>query len=447
MRIQSVRGTNDILPADIWKWRFLEEKARGVFSAFGCEEIRTPIFERTELFIRSAGETSDIVEKQMYTIPPPAKVREANASLRLASGELAGGGTIPDEKGSGLTLRPEATAPVVRAFLEHQMDQEDRFHKFFYIGPMFRHERPQAGRLRQFHQMGVEVIGATHPAVDVEVLELLKSLLESFGLSEARFKINSVGCSDCKARYSGLLRDSLRNRLSDLCLDCQRRFEKNVLRVLDCKNPQCQSVLDKIPLLPDVLCEPCQNHFTQVKALLNQINFSFELAPRLVRGLDYYTRTIFEVTHSSLGAQDAIAAGGRYDQLIKSMGGPSLGAVGFAMGMERLLLSLGDQIPAHYRPKNSFLFLASLGEQAFQANFLFRQTLRKSGISCEMDYDFKSLKSQMRRANKLGVRYVLLRGDDELARGVVKLKDMEKSSEEEMNEQETLKVLEERSMK
>ncbi len=418
MRMQAVRGTNDILPCEIWKWQFLENKSRSIFTQFGFEELRTPIFERTELFIRSVGETSDIVEKQMYT--------------------------IPEEKGLGLTLRPEATAPVVRAFLEHQMDQEDRFHKFFYIGPMFRHERPQAGRLRQFHQIGVEVLGSSHPAVDAEVLDLLKKLLDSIGLTGARFKINSVGCSDCKSKYTQVLRESLKEKVSELCEDCQRRFEKNVLRVLDCKNEKCQKLLDLIPLLPDVLCEPCQNHFSQVKHFLNQLQISFELAPKMVRGLDYYTRTIFEVTHASLGAQDAVAAGGRYDGLVKSMGGPALGAVGFAMGMERILLALGDHFPQEGRPKSALFFLAALGEKAFEANFALRNKLRALGIACEMDYDSKSLKSQLRRANKLEVPYVLLRGDDELNRGVVKLKNMKESTEEELSEQKILEVIQQK---
>ena len=337
MNIHAVRGTNDILPGETWKWRFLEETARKIFDVFGYEEIRTPIFENTELFIRSVGETSDIVEKQMYT--------------------------IPEEGGSGLTLRPEATACVVRAFLQHELHREDRLHKLYYVGPMFRHERPQKGRLRQFHQIGVEVIGAGHPAVDAEVIGLLSQMLFEIGLEGALFKINSVGCLSCKTNYSKILRDDLRTRLQTLCEDCQRRFEKNVLRVLDCKKAQCQEVLTQVPLLPDVICLECRDHFNRVQNLLNQLGVKFELAPKLVRGLDYYTRTIFEVTHSALGAQDALAAGGRYDLLIESMGGPPLGAVGFGAGMERLLLALGEKIKGT-GPYKPLIFLASLGEKA-----------------------------------------------------------------------------------
>jgi histidyl-tRNA synthetase len=341
-------------------------------------------------------------------------------------------------------LRPEATAPVVRAFLEHGLHQEDRIHKFFYIGPMFRHERPQKGRLRQFHQIGVEVFGTAHPAMDAEVIYLLSCLLKAVGLQGALYKVNSVGCNSCKARYGELLKDSLRPRLAQLCSDCQRRFDKNVLRVLDCKNENCQSVLKDIPLLPDILCEVCKNHFQQVQILLKELGVEFQLAPKLVRGLDYYTRTIFEITHSSLGAQDTIAAGGRYDHLVEYLDGPSMGAVGFGIGMERLLLALGEKIgkgEGRYQP---FVFLASLGENAFRKNLLMQKDLRDLEIPCEMDYDPKSFKSQLRRAGKLGVRYVILVGDDEISRGMVKLKDMEQGMEEEIEASQIAKVIQEK---
>lgn len=417
MKFQSVRGTNDILPAEVWKWRFLEEKAHAVFSCYAFEELRTPIFESTDLFVRSVGEGTDIVEKQMFT--------------------------IPEEGTAGLTLRPEATAPVVRAYLEHGLYQDDRLQKLYYIGPMFRRERPQKGRLRQFHQMGVEVLGSQSPFVDVEVLDVLSHFLHEVGLEGALFKINSVGCPSCKAKYAGLLRDSLRTDLAELCGDCQRRFEKNVLRALDCKKESCQNTLRDIPLLPDVICQECKDHFNQVQNLLSQLNFPFQLAPKLIRGLDYYTRTIFEVTHSALGAQDALAAGGRYDQLVESMGGLSRGAFGFAMGVERMLLALEDQFKTREGSGKPFLFLASLGDHAAQLNFILQKDLRKNKILCEMDYDSKSFKSQLRRANKLGVRYVLLRGDDEIARNIIKLKSMEKGTEEEILIDQIIKVIEE----
>jgi histidyl-tRNA synthetase len=298
--------------------------------------------------------------------------------------------------------------------------------------------------LRQFHQIGVEVFGSTHPTVDAEVLDLLSSLLKEVGLEGSLFKINSVGCRSCKSKYGELLRDSLRPRLSELCSDCQRRFEKNVLRVLDCKNENCQNVLSKIPLLPEVLCEECKDHFQKLQELLGALGVAFELAPKLVRGLDYYTRTIFEVTHSSLGAQDAIAAGGRYDLLVESLGGPSLGAVGFGIGIERLILALGEKFASRKGPYKPLFFLASLGENAFRLNFLLHKDLRNLKIPCEMDYDAKSFKSQLRRANKLGVRYVLLRGDDEINRGIIKFKDMEKGVEEEIEIDQIKKVIHEK---
>ncbi|MBI1870237.1 MAG: histidine--tRNA ligase [Chlamydiae bacterium] len=414
MNIQSVRGTNDILPSEVEKWRFLEENARKIFSVFGFEEIRTPIFEHTELFVRSVGEVTDIVEKQMYI--------------------------IPEKEGMGLALRPEATAPVVRAFLEHPTDR-DRLSKLFYIGPMFRHERPQKGRLRQFHQVGVEALGSYHPALEVEVLDLLRNYLRVLGLEDAHFKINSVGCRPCKTRYGEILKESLRGQFSSLCPDCQRRFEKNILRVLDCKNPNCQGVLDRIPLLPEVICQECKNHFAQVTSLLKDTHLSFELSPKLIRGLDYYTRTIFEVTHPHLGAQDAIAAGGRYDHLVESMGGPAMGAAGFGMGMERLLLAASGLIDKKVVSHFPFLYLASLGEEAFRANFLLRQKLQALEIPCEMDYDAKSFKSQFRRANKLSTRYVLICGEDELKKGMVKLKDMDQGLESEVNANEIVQFI------
>ncbi|MBI1883800.1 MAG: histidine--tRNA ligase [Chlamydiae bacterium] len=413
--IQAVRGTNDILPQEVMRWRFLEEKARSVFGRYGYEEIRTPIFEETELFIRSVGETTDIVEKQMYT--------------------------IPEEGGMGITLRPEATAPVVRSFLQHNLAHEDRVQKLFYIGPMFRHERPQKGRLRQFHQIGVEVLGSGHPSLDVEVIDLLSSFLSEMGLSGAHFKVNSVGCRVCKPKYGELLKESLKSKVHALCGNCQRRFEKNVLRVLDCKNEICQAALENIPLLPDVICQDCRNHFDQVELLLAELGVSFTLAPKLVRGLDYYTRTIFEVTHANLGAQDAIAAGGRYDHLVESLGGPSVCAVGFGMGMERMLLALQNELEGKILPVRPFLFLASLGEQAFQLNFLLQKELRKLSILSEIDYEAKSFKSQFRRANKLGVKYVLIRGEDEIARKVVKLKNMVSGMEEEVSAEHVVEII------
>jgi histidyl-tRNA synthetase len=420
MKIQAVRGTNDILPLEVWKWQFLEEKSRKVFKIFGYEEIRTPIFEKTELFIRSAGETSDIVEKQMYT--------------------------IPEEGSPGLTLRPEATAPVVRAFLEHEMSREDRVQKLYYIGPMFRHERPQKGRLRQFHQIGMEALGSLSPAVDAEVLVLLFSLLEEFGLTGPLLKLNSVGCSTCKPQYGNHLKEFLRSKLPDLCSDCQRRFDKNILRVLDCKNKNCQQILENIPLLPDHICESCRAHFNEVQRFLKMFGIPFSLMPKLVRGLDYYTGTIFEMTHANLGAQDAIAAGGRYNDLIASMDGPSLGAFGFGMGMERILLALGENMPKDslgpYRP---LFFLLSLGAQALEMNLALQNEFRKKGISCEMDFEAKSFKSQLRRADKLGIPFVLIRGEDEIKRNVVKMKDMKAGSEEEIGLDKLIQVIQEKN--
>ena len=418
MQIQAVRGTNDILPSDIKKWHFVEGTARQILENHGYSEIRTPIFENTGLFVRSAGESSDIVEKQMYT--------------------------IPEKDGPGLTLRPEATAPVVRAFLEHQLHHEDRLQKLYYMGPMFRHERPQKGRLRQFHQIGIEVLGSCHPFIDVEVMDLVSSLLQAFGLSGARFKINTVGCPECKQKYGETLREYLRPKLSQLCPDCQRRFEKNILRVLDCKVKTCQEVLIDIPSLIQFICAPCRDHFEKVCDLLNSQGFSYEIVHKLVRGLDYYNRTIFEVTHDSLGSQDAIAAGGRYDYLVESMGGPPTGAFGFALGVERVMLALSDVLKAKNVANQTQVFLASHpdgGEAVLKSHFHLLKDLRKCAVTCEMDYEGKSFKSQFRRANKLSASYVVICGEEELQKGVVKLKDMAGGAEIEVGRHDIVSKL------
>lgn len=400
--INAIRGTKDTLPEETPEWIFIENQARELFDLFGYQEIRTPIFERTELFVRSIGDATDIVEKEMYS--------------------------FTDQGNRSLTLRPEATAPVVRAILEHHFFSKGPLHKLYYIGPMFRQERPQSGRQRQFHQLGIEFLGTEHPSSDAETIILLYAFLSRIGLGDATISINSVGCADCKKKFSALLRENLSENRENLCDLCQNRFSRNVFRILDCKRESCQEIVEKAPSLIDHLCDGCKTHFDRVQTFLTKSNTPFTCNPLLVRGLDYYTRTVFEVSHSQLGAKDALAAGGRYDNLIHSMGGPNVGAVGFGIGFERLLLARKE----HERivGKQPFVFLVSLDEQSFNENFTLYQELLGSSIKATLDPDQKSMKSQMRKANKLQCPYCLIRGEDELNNDTIIVKNMETSEEE-----------------
>lgn len=396
-QIKALRGTKDILPEEARLWTILENKARQVFNLFNYEEIRTPIIEETPLFVRSIGEGTDIVEKQMYTF--------------LDRGERS------------IALRPEATASAVRAYLEQGMDKQAGLVKLFYLGPMFRAERPQAGRARQFHQIGVEAIGSYSPYLDAEIITLLSRILDSFGILDYKMKLNSLGCENDKSELSAGLRMSLKNEIDNLCDDCKARYNKNVLRLLDCKNEKCRSSIRAIfKGTTDYLCSKCREHFDVVKNALSALNIDYELEPYLVRGLDYYTKTTFEVTHKKLGAQDAIAAGGRYDNLVSDLGGPEKGACGFAIGMERTVMAIEDTPAFDSRIE---IFLATLGEAAYKLGFKLAIGLRNEGISAELDYEGKSLKAQMRTADKLNARFVGLIGDDEIKDSVVTLRDMQ----------------------
>ncbi|MFC1668139.1 histidine--tRNA ligase [Chlamydiota bacterium] len=400
--IKAVRGTKDILPNEILEWIFLEGKARELFGFFGYQEIRTPLFEQTDLFIKSIGDETDIVEKEMYT--------------------------FLDQGKRSLTLRPEATAPVLRAVLEHHLVQVGTVNKLFYSGQMFRQERPQSGRLRQFNQIGIEYIGSVHPSADAETIMVLYTYLKEVGLEDVTILINSVGCTDCKKNHSVFLRDFFEQKITSFCETCQRRFSRNVFRLLDCKQKECHQLVEEAPALVDRLCKDCSEDFTLVQSLLTKAEIPFTLQPRLVRGLDYYTKTVFEVTHHNLGAKDALAAGGRYDGLISSMGGPEMGAVGFGIGVERLLLARKQKTPITYSPPD--VFLISLGEKAYNENFLLSYTLQKNGISTEIDLPGKSIKAQLRKANKGNASYCIIRGDEELQKKRVILKDMKTGTEE-----------------
>jgi histidyl-tRNA synthetase len=402
--ITGIKGMNDILPGEIETWQFLEAHARRVFGAFGYREIRVPVVEKTELFCRSIGETTDIVEKEMYT--------------------------FCDKGGTSMTLRPEGTAPVMRAFIEHKLYARDPVSKLFYIGPMFRHERPQKGRYRQFHQIGAEVIGVDDPKIDAQVLVMLSHYFATTKIPDVALQINSLGCPECRPAYRNGLIEFLEQRLPDLCADCQRRYTSNPLRVLDCKVPGCRDATLAAPAMLDHLCIGCDTHFMQVRAHLDALSVAYTVNPRMVRGLDYYTKTTFEMVTGSLGAQNAVAAGGRYDGLIRDLGGPELPGIGFAIGLERLALMLGEQSIDPPRPE---LFIATLGEPATKAGFAMLTRLQQQGILVEMDYTGKSLKAQLRRADKFQTRRVLILGEDELIRGVGQLRHMDESFQEEVD--------------
>jgi histidyl-tRNA synthetase len=387
---------NDILPGEVETWQFMETTARRVFSAYGFAEIRVPVVEKTELFKRSIGETTDIVEKEMYT--------------------------FNDRSDNSLTLRPEGTAPVMRAYCEHKLYALDAVTKLYYLGPMFRYERPQKGRYRQFHQIGAEAIGVADPKIDVQILAMLSHFFAEAEIPDVSLQINSLGCPACRPAYREKLIATLESQLDHLCEDCRRRFRTNPLRVIDCKVSGCQAATRNAPAIIEHLCPDCDDHFTTVNRLLGDLAIPFTVNPRMVRGLDYYTRTTFEMVTNSLGAQNAVAAGGRYDGLIREIGGPDQPGIGFAMGLERLVLLKGQSSIAAPRPD---LFIAALGQEAGDWGFLLAAKLQRRGITAEVDYAGKSLKSQMRRGDKLQARHVLIVGEDEIRSGTAQLKNMD----------------------
>lgn len=411
---KSVRGTKDILPADTSAWQEIENTARRVFSCYGFDEIRTPIIEESALFNRSLGSSTEIIQKQMFLIQ-----RDSDS----------------------FALRPEATACVVRAYIENDLDKKSGFSKFYYIGPMFRAERPQKGRLRQFHHLGVEAIGSVSPYLDIEIISLAGYLLQEIGIAGFKIKINSLGCAEDKKNLAVSLRFKLKDKLDKLCEGCRERFKNNVFRILDCKNESCHAVVESLGLQNDHLCNDCKEHFLKVKSGLDATGVNYEVVPCLVRGLDYYTRTVFEITHADLGSQDALGAGGRYDSLVSELGGPQLGAMGFALGEERLLLARPQGARA---ATGSPVFVVTLGETAKQEAVLLLDNLRRCGIRCDTDYEDKSLKAQMRQANNLNASFVLIIGDDELKKRVVVIKDMKTGAQEEVASDKITEVVKER---
>ncbi len=396
--MQTIRGFRDILPGQIGLWQKVEKEAVSLFTAFGYEEIRIPVIEKTQLFARSIGEATDIVEKEMYT--------------------------FEDRKGDKLTLRPEATASICRSYIQHKMYAAEPVRKFFMTGPMFRRERPQKGRYRQFYQIDAEVFGVESAYIDSELIFLLNELFSRLGLTGLSAHINSLGCPECRPKFQKALLDFLEGKKEGLCDNCQRRMTKNPLRILDCKVDTCRKALDGAPATIDHLCPSCEEHFEIVRATLKAQGVDFLVDKSLVRGLDYYTRTAWEIQTTSLGAQSAIAGGGRYDGLVRELGGPDTPAIGFAIGFDRLV-EVMEQLYQAPEPAPLDLFILPLGEKAMEKAYQWTCGLNLSGISCQTDYRGKSMKSLMKRANKLNARYVLIAGENELAQNTLIVRNME----------------------
>ncbi len=400
MDYKSVRGMEDLLPQDAWIWHDLEAKARRELESSGYSEIRTPILEDTSVFVRGIGETTDIVTKEMFT--------------------------FLDRKERSLTMRPEGTAPIVRAYIEHSLLARAPISRLYYMGPMFRAERPQKGRLRQFFQIGAEIIGSNSPFADIEIMAQVDSLMKSFGLKDYKIKLNTLGCKADKAKFAKALKDYLADKSSRLCDDCRARMEKNVLRVLDCKNESCKDIIRGSPNVIESLCSECVGHFEKVKSGIRSLGVRFEETKNLVRGLDYYTGTVFEVTHPGLGGQDAIGAGGRYDNLVKDMGGADVGAMGYALGIERMIIAL---IAEGAKPGyGNIVYIATLGDAAKLEGIKIarniRNEIKSDNLAVLTDAGDTSLKSQLRSADKSKARVVIMLGEDELKQGKVTIKDM-----------------------
>ncbi len=399
------KGTKDVLPQDSYKWQYVEGVAREVAKKFHLKEVRTPTFEHTELFQRGVGDTTDIVTKEMYT--------------------------FKDKGDRSITLKPEGTAGAVRSFIENGMYGGVLPAKMYYITPAFRYERPQAGRLREFHQFGVELFGAKGAQTDAEAIAMADTLLKKLGL-QVKLYINSIGCPTCRAAYNKALKEFFAPRLDSLCYDCKTRFEKNPLRLLDCKEEGCRAINESAPSILDYLCQECKAHFDEVKTCLDLANIGYEIDARIVRGLDYYTRTVFEFVSSAIGAQGTVCAGGRYDGLIEELGGNSVPAVGFAAGIERLLIVMeqtGVAIPEEEKPT---VYLAGMDKACRQKAFELAIALRKKGIFAEIDHMERSIKAQFKYADKIGARYVAVIGGNELAEGVMNVKNMSDGSSEQV---------------
>lgn len=403
MQIKAPRGTKDIVPSEVYKWHYVEKKFKDVCDRFGYKEIRTPMFEHTGVFKRGVGETTDIVQKEMYSFEDNGK-RE-------------------------ITLKPEGTSPVVRAFIEHKLYADAQPTKVYYVTPCFRYERPQAGRQRQFHQFGVEVFGTTNPSVDAEVIGVAIAFYKELGITNLETRINSVGCPSCRAKYNQILKDYLNEKMDVLCDTCKDRSERNPMRVIDCKVKTCKENLTDVPVMINHLCDECTTDFEKLKENLSLMGIEYTVDPNIVRGLDYYRKTAFEIVSNEIGAQGTVCGGGRYDGLTSMLGGPETPGIGFGMGIERVLLTLQNNNIEIPKPKGLDIFIATIGERGTKEAIRLLHKLRLDGISSDKDHLERSLKAQFKYANKLNSAYTIVIGDDELDQDEVTLKDMQTSEQ------------------
>ncbi|MBD3224671.1 MAG: histidine--tRNA ligase [Caldithrix sp.] len=416
--IKRIKGTHDLLPEDSREWVALEDLIRQIMDKYNFYELRTPVFENTELFARGIGQLTDIVSKEMYTFLDRGKKQ--------------------------ITLKPEMTAPIIRAYLENKLYAKSQINKIYYIAPLFRQENPQAGRLRQFHQFGAETIGTAAPEADAEMIDLAMTVYDRFGLKGLQLTINSVGDPQCRDPYKKTLQDYIRPHLHEYCPDCQRRFDENPMRILDCKNEACRTLNQQAPKIVDNLCDDCQAHYDRLRDVLQAMGRQYEEDAYLVRGLDYYTRTVFEITSPALGAQNAICGGGRYDLLAEELGGPSTPAIGFASGIERLMMVAAEQVIRLVKEPRLDIFFATVDDAARHKAPEFLQWLRGNGFKCEMDFLQRSIKAQMREANRQNARFVLILGEQELEDDVLSVKIMEQGQQQVVARKELIPFLNQR---
>ncbi|MBR6509922.1 MAG: histidine--tRNA ligase [Clostridia bacterium] len=412
---RAVKGTNDILPDNSHNWQFVEGKMLETANNYGFNEIRVPVFEHTEVFLRSVGDTTDVVQKEMYT--------------------------FDDKGGRSITLRPELTAGVIRSAIEKGLVNNALPVKVCYIGGCYRYEKPQAGRLREFHQFGVECIGAASPNADAEVISLARQVLENIGIKKISLEINSIGCPLCRKNYHKALKEYFEGKKAELCGTCLDRLDRNPMRILDCKSPICSEIASKAPVVLDYLCDDCRDHFEKVKKNLDAMDIAYTVNPHIVRGLDYYTRTVFEFVSGDIGAQSTVCGGGRYDGLIGQMGGPSMASLGFAMGIERLMMVLESQKVELPEAKKTELYIAPLGDTAVIKASALCNELRREGYKVETDICSRGLKAQMKYANKIGAKFTLVLGDSEVESGKAKLKNMASGEEREIELSELVEEL------
>lgn len=415
MLTEAPKGTKDIYGSYMEEWQRVEQVMRELCSDFGIKEIRIPIFEHTELYLRGVGETTDIVQKEMYT--------------------------FKDKADRSITLRPEGTAGVARSFIEHGMYNNPQPTRRFYIGPMFRYENTQKGRQRQFHQFGVEMLGSYSPALDAEAISVVAELLKRLGIKDVELRINSLGCNECRQRYNTALKEYIGSNIDKLCDDCKSRFDKNPLRVLDCKEESCQRIIAEAPIVLDYLDNECKEHFETVKAILDDMGIKYTVDEKIVRGLDYYTRTVFEFVANGIGAQGTVCGGGRYDNLIAECGGQPMGCAGFAVGIERLLLMLEAQNGEFKETNEMDIYIGSIGKEGLVKSQGIAYRMRSEGIRAEGDSVGRSVKAQMKYANKIGAKYSVILGDNEIAEDTANLKNMETGEQEQIKVSELVEIM------